>query len=281
MINELLSRPNIQEFLNKYPSNCWKELLADLFEIGVLNLRNSFHRDEFSRNEFFGIIKDLEYSSSGQAPAPNRPSYNNFPNTINNQFQQSNFSYPRLSSNYNYQNYVNQKYLNENISNYKLNYNYERRRKRLNYLENRATPAKMDAFYSELNDNPKKKIIKRRKKRDIMDKIFRSQQKRERDRYEIRDLKNEYIKNRREERRIKRMEKMREMQAEEDIKEEEEEKRREKEEEDYQEGYGKITKKKMKLKKMKNLINIIIIIWDMKMMKKRKKKERKAGKKNK
>ena len=42
MINELLSRPNIQEFLNKYPSNRWKELIADLFEIGVLNLRNSY-----------------------------------------------------------------------------------------------------------------------------------------------------------------------------------------------------------------------------------------------
>jgi hypothetical protein len=56
MINELLSRPNIQEFLNKYPSNRWKELIADLFEIGVLNLPNSYHRDEYSKKEFRALI---------------------------------------------------------------------------------------------------------------------------------------------------------------------------------------------------------------------------------
>ena len=56
MINELLSRPNIQEFLNKYLSSLWKELIADLFEIGVLNLRNSYLIDEYSKKEFRALI---------------------------------------------------------------------------------------------------------------------------------------------------------------------------------------------------------------------------------
>ena len=56
MINELLSRPNIQEFLIKYHSSLWKELIADLFEIGVLNLRNSYHIDEYSKKEFRALI---------------------------------------------------------------------------------------------------------------------------------------------------------------------------------------------------------------------------------
>ena len=51
MINELLSRPNIQEFLIKYPSS-----RADLFETGVLNLRNSYHIDEYSKKEFRALI---------------------------------------------------------------------------------------------------------------------------------------------------------------------------------------------------------------------------------
>ena len=56
MINELLSRPNIQEFLIKYPSSRWKELIADLFEIGVLNLRNSYHIDKYIKKEFRALI---------------------------------------------------------------------------------------------------------------------------------------------------------------------------------------------------------------------------------
>jgi hypothetical protein len=78
MINELVSRPNIQEFLNKYPSSRWKELITDLFEIGVLNLKNSYNRYQFSRNELCGILYDLENSSSAQAPLPTpkrNPSY--------------------------------------------------------------------------------------------------------------------------------------------------------------------------------------------------------------
>ena len=227
MINELLARPTIQEFLNKYPSSRWKELITDLFEIGVLNLKNSYHREEFSRNEFRGIKTDLLFSNQ----SPPQPKIQPSPN---NQYQTSNFSYPRNT------NFSSDKYFKENTTNYKNNFDYGRRVKRLSYLNYRATPQLMDAFYSEKNDISKTKENKRKKRshNEIMDKIYYSQQKRDYDREEIRRLKEEYIKNRKQELKTKRIEKMMERQAEEDIKEEENEKRRQKEEEDYREGYG-------------------------------------------
>ena len=144
MINELLSRPNIQEFLNKYPSSRWKELISDLFEIGVLNLRNSYYRYEFSHKELHGIISNLEHPAPAPTPIQSTPynqsSYQNYPpQKINNQYQDSNFSYPKNPSNYNSKNTFNKKYLNENLSNYYYNYDYGRRMRRLAKLENRAT----------------------------------------------------------------------------------------------------------------------------------------------
>ena len=49
---------------------------------------------------------------------------------------------------------------------------------RLLKLENRATSSKMDAFYSEKNETPKKETQKkkRRSHREIMDRIYHSQQ---------------------------------------------------------------------------------------------------------
>ena len=245
MINELLSRPNIQEFLNKYSSSRWKELISDLFEIGVLNLRNSYYRYEFSHKELHGIISNLEHPAPAPTPIPSTPfnqsSYQNYPpQKINNQYQDSNFSYPKNPSNYNSKNTFNKKYLNENLSNYYYNYDYGRRMRRLAKLENRATTSKMDAFYSEKNELPLKESLKKKGKRshrEIQDKIFESQQKRQYQRYLIRDLKQQYIKDRNKELKRKKIEKMMAKQAEEDIKEEEREKRRLKDEEDFQEGY--------------------------------------------
>ena len=235
MINELLSRPNIQEFLNKYPSSRWKELITDLFEIGILNLNNSYNRYEFSRNEFYSIIHDLKHPIPSRIQTPNQ----NY--SYNNQYERPNYSYPRYSSNYNNnsQNNFSQKYLNENISNYNNNFNYERRWRRLEKQQLRATPSQMDAFYSEKNEYPiKNKISKKRTHREIMDKIFKSQPIRQNLRFQIREQKAQDMNKRRLELQEKRMEKMMERQAEEDIKEEERQKRRRKEEEDYLEGYG-------------------------------------------
>ena len=231
MINELLSRPNIQEFLNKYPSNCWKELLADLFEIGVLNLRNSYHRDEFSKKEFRALIYDLQHPSY---EPENRPSnyYNNY------QSNQRNLNYNR------YPNYTPNYYQtpSENLSNYSFNnYDFERRRNRLNKLKQHASTSQMDAFYSEKNVVYPNKIplkVPRRSHQQIIDNINKSRTIRDAQRDQIKDLKIQYLQDHKEELKHKRMERMIEQQAEEDIKNQEEEKRRIKQEQDFQEGYG-------------------------------------------
>ena len=231
MINELLSRPNIQEFLNKYPSNCWKELLADLFEIGVLNLRNSYHRDEFSKKEFRALIYDLQHPSY---EPENRPSnyYNNYQS---NQKNLNYNGYPNYTPNY-YQT------PSENLSNYSFNnYDFERRRNRLNKLKQHASTSQMDAFYSEKNVVYPNKIplkVPRRSHQQIIDNINKSRTIRDAQRDQIKDLKIQYLQDHKEELKHKRMERMIEQQAEEDIKNQEEEKRRIKQEQDFQEGYG-------------------------------------------
>lgn len=226
MINELLSRPNIQEFLNKYPSSRWKELITDLFEIGVLNLRNSYHRDEYSKKEFKSLIYDLEHPYQNPNHNPPIQQYNQPPNSNSNLSYKSNPYYAKENfDNYNY---------------YNNNYNYERRMNRLEKLEKHASTSQMDAFYSEKNELPRKEIPynKRRSHQEIMDKINKSQQLRDYQRYQIRDLKLQYLQDRKEALNKKRIEKMIEKKAEEDIKSEENEQRRIKQEQDYQEGYG-------------------------------------------
>ena len=230
MINELLSRPNIQSFLNKYPSNRWKELIADLFEIGVLNLRNSYHRDEYSKKEFRALIYDLQHSSYQQEnKAPIQ--YHKY-----NQIREPRYSYTPYNNNY------NKNYINENISNYNINnYDYERRKRRMKKLEKHSSTSQMDAFYSEKNvvyPNQVPIYKERRTHQQIMDQINRSRRIRDIQRYRIKDLKNQYLQDRKEELNHKKLEKIMEQQAEEDIKNEEEEKRRIKQEQDYQEGYG-------------------------------------------
>ena len=242
MINELLSRPNIQEFLNKYPSSRWTELITDLFEIGVLNLRNSYHRDEFSKNELYALIYDLEHNSPSPSSfqGPNTQSSYNYGQTLKPQYQSPNLSSPKRAPYYNSLTYSNPKYLNENIRDYNRNYDYERRKRRLFKLEQRAKPHKMDAFYSEKNETPKKQSRTKKGKRthrEISDKIKMSKQFREIERYQIKDLKEKYLRNWEKELQRRRREKMMERQAEEEIREEERQKKEKKDEEDFKEGY--------------------------------------------
>ena len=77
MINEILTRFPSQEFLNKYPSERWKDIIADVIEIGILNLRNSFGTDEFSKNEIQGILNDLRHHTPGSQDFPVYTSYEN------------------------------------------------------------------------------------------------------------------------------------------------------------------------------------------------------------
>ena len=97
MIEELLKRPPIRDFLNKYPSDRWKKLITDVFEIGVLNLYNSFHTYEFSEREFSSILNDLRYYNSNSAPTPY---YNPYPQNknyyYNNDQQKKNYYEQRI-----------------------------------------------------------------------------------------------------------------------------------------------------------------------------------------
>ena len=77
MINEILTRFPSREFLNKYPSERWKDIIADVIEIGILNLRNSFGTDEFSKNEIQGILNDLRHYTPGSQDFPVYTSYEN------------------------------------------------------------------------------------------------------------------------------------------------------------------------------------------------------------
>ena len=77
MINEILTRFPSQEFLNKYPSERWKDIIADVIEIGILNLRTSFGTDEFSKNEIQGILNDLRHYTPGSQDFPVYTSYEN------------------------------------------------------------------------------------------------------------------------------------------------------------------------------------------------------------
>ena len=77
MINELLTRIPSQEFLNKYPSNQWKDVISNVIEIGILNLRNSFGTDEFSKNDLRSILNELRHYNKGSQDFPTYKIYHN------------------------------------------------------------------------------------------------------------------------------------------------------------------------------------------------------------
>ena len=59
VVNEIFKRRPARDFLRLYPSDKWKELIPDIFEIGVLNLKNSFGTLKFAKNQIKDILTDL------------------------------------------------------------------------------------------------------------------------------------------------------------------------------------------------------------------------------
>ena len=88
MIDELRTRIPAQEFLNKYPSESWKEIIADVIEIGILNLKNSFGTEEFSRSEIKGVLNDLRHYTPGSQDFPTYKTYQSkhYKKEINRQY---------------------------------------------------------------------------------------------------------------------------------------------------------------------------------------------------
>ena len=88
MIDELLTRIPSKEFLEKYPSERWKELIGDVIEIGILNLKNSFGTDEFSRSDIKAVLNDLRHYNPISQDFPTYTAYQNeeYKKTARNQF---------------------------------------------------------------------------------------------------------------------------------------------------------------------------------------------------
>ena len=59
MIDIILKRKPIREFLYNYSNERWKEIIPTVMEIGVLNLKNSFGTYQFSKEDFDSILHDL------------------------------------------------------------------------------------------------------------------------------------------------------------------------------------------------------------------------------
>lgn len=60
MIDCLLQRTPIREFLFRYPDNLWQIIIPKVFEIAVLNLKNSFNTLDFTDQDFNLILLDLQ-----------------------------------------------------------------------------------------------------------------------------------------------------------------------------------------------------------------------------
>ena len=58
-LNKIFERNIVREFLSIYPTKFWNEIIPNVFEIGILNLKNSFNTLKFSRNDFENILYEL------------------------------------------------------------------------------------------------------------------------------------------------------------------------------------------------------------------------------
>ena len=112
VLNGIFKRRPARDFLRLYPSEKWKDIIPDIFEIGVLNLKNSFGTLKFTKIDLKNILDELRnYNSSDDNPEEeNKNNYKN--NTFNNNNNKLNNNYLNESSNYNENNNKN-KYINE------------------------------------------------------------------------------------------------------------------------------------------------------------------------
>jgi len=86
VVNEIFKRRPARDFLRLYPSDKWKELIPDIFEIGVLNLKNSFGTLKFTKNQIKDILVDLR----NYKPNEEEINTNNINNNNNNNYEDQN-----------------------------------------------------------------------------------------------------------------------------------------------------------------------------------------------
>ena len=86
--NEIFKRRPARDFLRLYPSERWKELIPDIFEIGVLNLKNSFGTLKFTKAQIKDILLDLRNYKPNEEENNVNDNKNNYNNNIN--YEESN-----------------------------------------------------------------------------------------------------------------------------------------------------------------------------------------------
>ena len=72
MIDAILRRKIPREFLKTYSEELWKDVVPDVFEIGVLSLEKSFNKVFFSKAELKDIISDLKNEDYFKQKEPNK-----------------------------------------------------------------------------------------------------------------------------------------------------------------------------------------------------------------
>ena len=72
MIEIILKRKPIRDFLKNYSSERWTEIIPNVLEIGVLNLKNSFGTYQFSQEDFQSILYDLYNYNHRPFPKENK-----------------------------------------------------------------------------------------------------------------------------------------------------------------------------------------------------------------
>ena len=72
MIETLLKRRTIREFLKSYSEELWKDLIPAVFEIGVLSLEKSFNKILFTKEELKDIIEELINSDYHKSKQPKK-----------------------------------------------------------------------------------------------------------------------------------------------------------------------------------------------------------------
>ena len=119
MIDVIFKRRPIRDFLKNYPTEKWKEVIPDVFEIGVLNLKNSFNKTNFTKKEFETILSELRSYNSNNLNNNNNNYY-----TIKNNTPQKEF-YP--SDDY-FSSFENESsYNNNTIEEQKINNNFNKK----------------------------------------------------------------------------------------------------------------------------------------------------------
>jgi hypothetical protein len=72
MIEALLKRRIIRQFLKNYSEEQWKELIPDVFEIAILTLHKSFNKILFNKEELKDILEDLRNSDYYKTNQPKK-----------------------------------------------------------------------------------------------------------------------------------------------------------------------------------------------------------------